>query len=194
MAIAYAGLSVELREVVLSNKPPAMIAASPKGTVPVLVLEDGRVLDESYDVMSWALEFADPDSWWRHDQAEQTLKLVEENDFQFKPHLDHYKYADRFPTHPVTYYRAQGEQFLLRLEALLRQHRYLLADQLTFTDVAIFPFIRQFAHVDKAWFDQAPYPLLQKWLQSMLESTLFLGVMHKLPPWQEGVAPVMFPE
>lgn len=193
MAIAYAGLKVELREVLLAKKPPSMIVASPKGTVPVLVLDGGRVLDESYDVMRWALEFADPDSWWFEGRADETLQLIEENDFQFKTHLDHYKYADRFPDHPMTHYRGKGEAFLSRLESLLQQHSYLLADQLTFADVAIFPFIRQFAHVDKAWFDQAPYPYLRKWLQSLLESKLFLGAMHKFPRWEEDDKPVWFP-
>ena len=194
MAIAYAGPRVELREVLLAKKPPSMIAASSKGTVPVLVLDDGHVLEESYDVMRWALEYSDPDAWWSGELAERTQQLIEENDFQFKTHLDHYKYADRFPAHSMMHYREQGEVFLGRLETMLQQHRFLLTNQLTFADVAVFPFIRQFAHVDKTWFDQAPYPNLQNWLQSLLESPLFLGVMQKFPRWEQGDEPVWFPE
>ena len=186
MALRYADVTFEHREILLSNKPRAMLLASAKGTVPVLLLPDGSVIDESVDIMRWALARQDPDHWWRKEHVTTTLALVNENDFEFKVHLDHYKYADRFPARPPSHYRSEAEKFLLQLERNLGLHRYLLADQPGFSDVAIFPFIRQFAFVDKPWFDQAPYPNLQHWLQSFLDSDLFLSVMTKKPLWHEG--------
>ena len=185
MALNYADVEVELREVLLREKPGAMLQASTKGTVPVLVLPDGSVIDESAGVMHWALGQKDPDNWWRVDLQRETDRLVNENDLVFKTHLDHYKYADRYPEHPQSHYRGQAERFLQQLEQQLNLRKYLLADKLTFSDVAIFPFIRQFAFVDKAWFDKAAYPKLQAWLQSFLDSDLFLSVMTKHPRWLE---------
>lgn len=185
MALQYASVNVELREVLLRDKPVAMLEASAKGTVPVLVLPDGRVIDESYDVMRWALAKSDPDSWWQQDLEPETDELVNENDFVFKQHLDRYKYADRHPEQPQSYYRGKAERFLQLLEQKLTLNTYLLTGQPTFADIAVFPFIRQFAFVDKAWFDQAPYPKLQGWLQAFLDSELFLSVMTKFPRWEE---------
>lgn len=185
MALNYAGITVELREVLLRDKPGSMLQASAKGTVPVLVIPGGRVIDESADVMRWALDQQDPEQWWRNDLANETNALVEENDFVFKKHLDHYKYADRHPEQPAIFYRTAAERFLQQLEQKLTRRRFLMGSDLTFADVAIFPFIRQFAFVDKAWFDQAPYPSLQAWLQSFLDSDLFLNVMKKFPTWRE---------
>lgn len=187
MALNYATVSVELREILLKDKPPSMLEASPKGTVPVLVLPDGSVIDESMEVMRWALAGNDPDHWWREDLVTGINSLVEENDLVFKQHLDRYKYADRHPAHPQEYYRSKAEEFLQQLEHRLKLKRYLLDEQATLPDVAVFPFVRQFAFVDKAWFDQAPYPKLQAWLQSFLDSELFSGVMTKYPVWQEAV-------
>jgi len=183
MTLQYAAIGVEHREVLLRDKPEAMLEASPKATVPVLKLPDGKVIDESSDVMQWALKQRDTDHWMRDELAEQAFALVDENDFQFKQQLDQYKYADRHPQHSQKHYRSEAERFLVRLETMLGSHRYLLDEQLTFADVAIFPFIRQFAFVDKVWFDQAPYPKLRIWLGLFLESDLFTGVMHKYPPW-----------
>jgi len=186
MTLAYAGIEVELREVLLRSKPPAMIEASPKGTVPVLVLPAGRVIDESVDVMRWALDKNDPDHWWNKDDEEQVMDLVKKCDFDFKPDLDRYKYADRYPEQPQSIYRQKAECFLAELELRLENNRYLLHNRISYPDVAIFPFIRQFAMVDKPWFDRAPYPKLQSWLESFLSSVLFLSVMTKYPPWQEA--------
>ena len=185
MTLSYAGVMLELREILLKDKPRSMLQASKKGTVPVLVLPDGRVIDESVDIMHWALEQRDPDDWWCDDLAAKSKNLVEENDFVFKKHLDQYKYADRYPQRPPTFYRGEAEKFLRQLEQKLNLHRYLMAEQPGFADVAIFPFVRQFAYVDKAWFDQAPYPRLQIWLQSFLGSDLFISVMEKSPIWCE---------
>jgi glutathione S-transferase len=188
MTLDYSSIEVELREVLLRDKPRAMLEASPKGTVPVLVLSDGRVIDESVDVMHWALMHRDPDAWKRKALESETNELVEQNDFEFKKYLDRYKYADRYPEHPRSFYRTRAEDFLRLLEQKLATRQYLLAGQLTFADVAVFPFIRQFAFVDKTWFDQAPYPRLQAWLQHFLDSDLFLAVMTKFPRWQEDQA------
>jgi len=194
MALYYAAIRVELREVFLAEKPQSLLEASSKGTVPVILLPDGRVLDQSIDIMHWALAANDPDRWWQDALAVETDALIEENDFSFKAHLDHYKYWERFPARKQKHYRKQAEKFLLQLEHKLGRQQYLVADAMTFADVAIFPFVRQFAFVDKPWFDQAPYPNLQLWLQSLLASPLFLKVMSKFPVWREGDVPLVFPD
>jgi len=188
MTLDYASVEVELREVLLRDKPRAMLEASSKGTVPVLVLPDGRVIDESVDVMHWALMHRDPDGWWQERLESETNALLEQNDFVFKRYLDRYKYADRYPEHPQSFYRSKAEDFLRLLEEKLTRGAYLSGENPGFADVAVFPFIRQFAFVDKGWFDQAPYPRLQAWLQAFLDSDLFLGVMTKFPRWQEDQA------
>ena len=188
MAINYSAVQVELREVLLSDKPQSMLDASPKGTVPVLVFPEGKVVDESVDVMHWALGINDPDDWRREELAAETEALIEENDFSFKVHLDHYKYSDRFPEFSKLHYRTEAEAFLLKLEQRLEKHQYLLDDKLRFADIAIFPFVRQFAFVDKPWFDQSPYPALQCWLKSILASRLFETVMVKNTLWKDITA------
>jgi len=185
MALNYAAVALQQREILLSDKPRSMLRASPKGTVPVLVLPDGRVIDESAGVMRWALAQSDPDHWWRDDLEQVSKRLVEENDLVFKQNLDRYKYADRYPDQAQSHYRDAAARFLSQLEQKLAVTRYLADERMTFADVAIFPFVRQFAFVDKAWFDQAPYPGLQAWLQSFLDSKLFLDVMAKYPRWRE---------
>ncbi len=190
MALRYAAIDYELREVFLGDKPSALLRVSSKGTVPVLCLPGGNVIDESLDVMRWALTQHDPDGWLRDEWRTETRSLVEENDSEFMRHLEHYKYWERFPPHPQSHYRMQAETFLLRLEQCLARNRYLLSAKLTFADVAIFPFVRQLALVDKTWFDQAPFPRLQIWLQTFLESSLFVEVMQRFPGWQEGDVPM----
>ena len=185
MALKYSGIAVELREVALSNKPRQMLTHSPKGTVPVLVLADQTVIEESRDIMLWALAQHDP-AHWQHDSSSSLLPLLETNDGSFKHSLDRYKYADRFPEHSMAYYREQGEVFLQQLNTLLAQDQYLAGQSMGMVDVAIFPFIRQFAHVDKTWFYQSTYHALQRWLDSMLALPLFEAVMHKYTPWQTG--------
>lgn len=176
MALKYSGISVEIREVKLNNKPQEMLNYSPKATVPVLILPNGEVIDESLDIMLWAISQHDPNNW----QLEGFKQLIDENDSVFKQHLDKYKYSVRYPEHSPEYYRQQGEIFLQQLEQNLEQHKYLLCDQITIADVAIFPFIRQYAHVDKQWFDQTPYRQLQTWFDEFLQSDLFNAVMKKL--------------
>lgn len=175
MALRYSGVPLTTVEVSLKAKPVEMLALSPKGTVPVLVCADGRVIEQSLDIMRWALAQNDPDNWLGPDSA----ALIEENDHVFKTHLDRYKYAIRYPEQPMEHYRAQGEQFLQHLEDLLGHAPYLAGDRLSLADVALAPFIRQFAHVDREWFEQAPYPHLRVWLERFLASALFTSVMAK---------------
>ncbi|QAY86583.1 glutathione S-transferase [Pseudomonas arsenicoxydans] len=181
MALRYSGVALDIIEVSLKAKPAEMLALSPKGTVPVLSV-DGHVIDESLAIMRWALAQNDPQDWLlKDDPAGQTLTtaLIEENDQAFKLHLNRYKYAERYPEQPMAVYRAQGEVFLRELDELLDGRDYLLAEHPTLADVALMPFIRQFAHVDREWFAQTPYVRLQAWLQRFLESALFTGVMQK---------------
>ena len=183
MAIAYASINLEVREVSLANKPPEMTHISPKGTVPVLQL-DNRIIDESIEVMAWALEQSDPDNWLALDLDQQQQTLIEENDNSFKAWLDKYKYWDRFPEQSQEAYRGQAEEFISKLDKNLTEHHYLLGNKICVADMAIFPFIRQFAFVDKDWFDQTNYLGLQRWLGEILDSPLFTQVMKKHSVWQ----------
>lgn len=192
MAVMKSGVVCELREVVLRDKPESMIELSPKGTVPVLQLQDGTVVDESLDVMRWALASNDPEDWLNID--DDLDALINRLDGDFKDSLDHYKYHVRFPEHPQSYYRGQGEKFLSDMESRLAANdgKGLSAPRITFADIAVFPFVRQFAFVDKAWFDDAPYPLLQAWFNRHIEGDLFLSVMTKYPAWKPGDDVLLF--
>ena len=181
MALRYSAVAVDIVEVSLKAKPAEMLALSGKGTVPVLSV-DGRVIDESLDIMRWALAQNDPQDWLLKDDpvaAEQIAPLIEQNDQVFKVHLNRYKYAERYPEQPMEVYRSEGEVFLRRLDQLLEGRDYLLADHPSLADVALMPFVRQFAHVDREWFGQTPYLRLQAWLQRLLESDLFTSIMKK---------------
>lgn len=183
MALRYCGVAVNIVEVSLKAKPAEMLALSSKGTVPVLSV-DGQVIDESLAIMHWALAQSDPQDWLLKDDpvGQQLIAgLIEENDQMFKVHLNRYKYAERYPEQPMAFYRAEGEVFLCRLDQLLEGRDYLLAEHPSLADVALMPFVRQFAHVDREWFGQTPYHRLQGWLQRILESDLFVGVMQKEP-------------
>ena len=181
MALRYSGVAANIVEVSLKAKPAEMLALSSKGTVPVLSV-DGQVIDESLAIMYWALAQSDPQDWLlKDDPVGQQLiaELIEENDQVFKVHLNRYKYAERYPEQPMAFYRSEGEVFLRRLEALLEGRDYLLAAHPSLADVALMPFVRQFAHVDREWFGQTPYVRLQAWLQRFLESDLFTSIMKK---------------
>ncbi|AUW58724.1 glutathione S-transferase [Sphingobium sp. SCG-1] len=186
MALLVSGTVCELREVKLADKPQAMIDASPKATVPVLVLGDGQVLDESLDIMLWALGNHDPEKWLEGDPA----SLIETNDGAFKYHLDRYKYATRYDTDPIEH-RTAAVRILLNLEERLSHNINLLRDERSLSDIAILPFIRQFAEADRAHFDSLPLPRLQSWVKCHIQSPLFCGAMVRLAPWQPGQAPVM---
>ena len=177
MALRYSGVPVEIVEVSLKAKPSEMLAISPKGTVPVLDA-DGQVIDESLEIMRWALAQNDPQGWLL-DGDSRIAELIEANDQGFKVDLNCYKYAERYPEQPMEVYRAQGAVFLQRLEGLLQDRDYLLADHPSLADIALLPFVRQFAHVDREWFAQTPYPRLQAWLHNFLESDLFTSIMKK---------------
>ena len=183
MAVRYAGVDVELREVVLKNKPPEMIEISSKGTVPVLQFND-QVIDESIDVMLWALQQADPDNWLA--AQDDSMALVAMNDDVFKPHLDGYKYAVKGEEQKMRHHRDEAETHLQYLEQRLASTSYLSGRTLTLSDVALMPFIRQFANVDINWFESTPYTRLQAWLGSLLETPMFTDVMKKYPAWQYG--------
>lgn len=180
LALDFAGQAVNKVEVSLRAKPAAMLAISPKGTVPVLQLADGSVLEESLDIMRWALGRNDPQGLLPVGPAlTDCLELIRRNDDEFKHWLDHYKYAIRFPEQPPEYYRAQGEAFLGELEQRLQGQPYLGGANISLCDIAILPFVRQFAHVDKNWFDQSGYPALRQWLANWLASAVFMRIMAK---------------
>jgi glutathione S-transferase len=177
MALRYSGVPVDIVEVSLKAKPAEMLAISPKGTVPVLDA-GGRVIDESLEIMRWALAQNDPQGWLL-DGDSRIAELIEANDQGFKVQLNRYKYAERYPEQPMEVYRAEGAVYLQRLEVLLNDRDYLLADHPSLADIALLPFVRQFAHVDREWFAQTPYVRLQAWLQRFLESELFTSIMKK---------------
>ncbi len=189
MALRYAGIDVEIREITLREKPQSMLLASPKGTVPVLILPNGQVIEQSLEIMEWALNQRDADDWMLRSSSElkaHAAALIIENDGAFKQALDRYKYADRYPEFPMEHYRAQGELFLKRLEELLSYHHYLLRDQLAQVDIAIFPFVRQFSMVDENWFNTTRYSKLKVWLSNLKNSQLFNDIMEKHPVWQDA--------
>ncbi len=181
MAIFTAGIDVELREVALKNKPQDMLDVSSKGTVPVLC--DGTtVIDESLDIMLWALAINDPDHWYfRYSEAEKAtaMQLIDESDNDFKRWLDKYKYADLNPEHAPEYYRHMCTNFLAKLDSRLQKQPHLVTPAITLADIAIFPFVRQFAMVDRAWFDQCDCKALRIWLYALLELPVFKRVMAK---------------
>lgn len=196
LALAASGITTELREVVLKDKPAELLALSPKATVPVLQTETGRIIDESIDIMRWALDKRDPLDWYQSlNRHHQTLcnELITNNDGDFKYYLDRYKYADRYPEYPEQYYREQGELTLQKLESLLEENGCLLTEKWTMADIALLPFIRQFAFVNKDWFEQSPYPLVRDWLSEFLHSDLFASVMVKYEQWHPDQAEVFFP-
>jgi glutathione S-transferase len=181
IALRYAGCAVHIEEVSLKAKPVAMLERSPKGTVPVLILEN-QVLEQSLDIMHWALAQHDPDNWLLiedGDARRQIQALIEENDQVFKQHLDRYKYFVRHPQFPQQHYREQGEVFLQKLEDRLQQRDFLVVDHLSLADIALAPFIRQFSAVDPQWFAGSAYPRVRAWLQRFIESALFKSVMCK---------------
>ncbi len=187
LALAISGTTCELREVKLSNKPEALLAASPKGTVPVLVPGDAAVIDESIDIMRWALSRRDPEGWLQRDDT----ALIAANDGPFKHDLDRYKYPDRHGSDSLAH-RESALGFLGDLDDRLAAHGQLCGAARGMADAAIFPFVRQFAAVERDWFAALPLPHLRKWLAGHLESPLFKAIMVRHQPWAPGDAPVRF--
>lgn len=191
LALRQAGVAVQLHEVSLRDKPAAMLALSPKGTVPVLQLPDGAVLDESLDIMLWALAQSDPAGWQAGAKTvdARAMALIARNDGPFKALLDRYKYANRYPEFPAAHYRDEAVALhLAPLDAQLAAQSDaarpgLLGTRVSLVDAAIFPFVRQFAAVDADWFATSPLPALRGWLQRWLDSALFQAVMEKVPAW-----------
>lgn len=184
MALDVAGIELEHREILLKNKPRAMLEASPKGTVPVLVLTDGRVIEESLDVMHWALAQNDPQAWLPATPLEQGW--IDRIDGPFKAALDRYKYPNRYEDSDPVVARSTCAEVLDALNALLEQQRFIHGDTAGLADNATFPFIRQFAHTDRTWFDEQDWPAVQAWLQHFLESDRFERIMTKHTLWQDG--------
>lgn len=188
MALIATGVDFDAHEIVLRDKPPAMLAASPKATVPVLLLPHGAVLEQSLDIMAWALSDARHQPWGASMQAAQGQALLAVNDGPFKYHLDRYKYPERFsqaPAEPAMRDMHRGaamECLLMPLQAILRNQEWLEGDGMGGLDVAIFPFVRQFAAVEAAWFESNAPARVRRWLAACVASPLFLTAMTKLPP------------
>jgi glutathione S-transferase len=192
LALAIGGVKVEHREITLKNKPAEMLAVSPKGTVPVLVLPGGEVIDESLDVMLWALRRNDPEGWLAPAQGslDDMLALITSNDGAFKRSLDRYKYPNRYAEESAgdaeafaQQQRGLGAAWLLKLDGMLA-NGWLFGTRASLADMALLPFVRQFAHTDPAWFAAQPWPRLQVWLAQFEASALYAGVMEKYSPWQ----------
>ena len=196
MALKSSRLRVELREVVLRDKPAHMLEISPKGTVPVLQFADGRVLEESLEIMDWALGESDPEGWLDGvaTAGAEWHPLILENDGSFKHHLDRYKYAQRYEDADPLAHREGAEVFLKKLEARLSEQAYLSGPKFGYCDAAIAPFIRQFANAGRAWFDQSPYPHLRGWLGRFLQDERFTSVMAKIPQWTPDQAARIWPD
>jgi len=185
MALLVSGQVCELREVVLRDKPAELIDASPKATVPVLLLPDGQVIDESLEIMRWALGRNDPEHWLDGDDA----GLIAANDGPFKHHLDRAKYPDRYDGSDD--HRALALAMLAPLESRLAERAYLCGDRPALTDFALLPFVRQFAAIDRPWFDAQTLPALRRWLDGLLATSLFAAAMARFSTWKRGDPPTL---
>lgn len=199
LALASAGVKCALREIVLRDKAPEFVEASPKATVPVLVDAGGSVLEESLDIMDWALGRHDPEGLLPADKEREAAMraLIAKIDGPFKMHLDRYKYPNRFEGgEPIDIKaeRAAAGRIIDELDTRLTASDWLFGDRPGYADLAILPFVRQFAFVDKAWFDAQPWPHVRKWLDRFLASDRFLSVMAKYPKWQAGDPVMLFPD
>ncbi|MXO47243.1 glutathione S-transferase [Erythrobacter vulgaris] len=179
MALAVSGAEYEHREVVLRDKPPQMLQASPKGTVPVFVTTDGEVLEESTDIMRWALARSDPEDWLDRDDP----ALVAANDGPFKHHLDRYKYSTRYDDVDPEEHGSAAVKYLCDLDGRLSDTPYLCGASRGFADIAIFPFVRQFANADRDWFDAQGLTNVGRWLKGLVGSELFTRIMAKHDRW-----------
>jgi len=188
LAVRSSGIKCELREIVLRDKAPEFLAKSPDGTVPMLLDESAEVIAESLDIMLWALERADPEGWLVG--RAEALALISRMDLEFKPKLDRYKYSSG---EAAVLARDQAASMLAELDAILTKTPYLCGQQNTLADMAIAPFIRQFANVERSWFDAQPWPQLQHWLGMFINSKRFNAIMEKYPRWRAGDLPTLFP-
>ena len=185
MALLLNDVVVEHREISLKNRPKELYSISPKGTVPVLHLSDNIVIDESHDIMLWAFKNNSSDFI-----TEDNLNVINNNDADFKYYLDRYKYYDRFPEHDQNYYRTKCDEFLLVIDNKLKKQKYLNSDLIGFIDLSIFPFIRQFNHVDPLYLSNH-YPLISNWLERIVDSKIFINVMKKYDFWSLNDEPLI---
>lgn len=184
MALAYTNLQLEIREISLKNRPIELYEASKKGTVPVLISLDEEVIDESLEIMLWALK-RDPNQTWLVENHMKELDMIEKNDYLFKKWLDRYKYHDRYPNNSKEFYRKKCDNILVKYEEQLQTTKYFLKDSLSLSDIAIFPFVRQFANVDYKWFENK-YDKLVLWLERICSSDLFIDIMQKYDEWESN--------
>ena len=193
LALAISGQACELREVVLKAKPPELLAVSSKASVPVLVLQGGKVIDQSLDIMLWALGHSDPGQWLLPaPQAARALALIEDCEQTFKHHLDRYKYPGRYAGADALAHRSSASAWLAGLEQQLQSAAWFFGAAPSLADMAIAPFVRQFAHTDPDWFAAQDWPSLRVWLNAIVGSALFDSVMHKYPPWHSGADTLVF--
>ena len=186
MAIHISSQKCEIREVLLRDKPPSMLEYSSKGTVPVLVLQSGEVIDESLDVIDWALNLNDPDNWQRSKDNEKTKELIKINDGEFKHHLDRYKYSKRYDNEDPEFHRKKCLSFIEKVNSELQNSKYIFDDAISYIDISLLPFIRQFRIADNEWFDELPYENVKSWLSNFLNSELLKSIMSKYDLWKEG--------
>jgi len=192
MALSYAGIRCEIREVDLSNPPEEMTVISPNARVPLLILPDGNVIGESMKIMRWALSQNDPDKWWPDNtiRRQSIRNLLDTSNGSFSTALFYYAFHSNYPRRSKEEYRLEGEVFMVELEARLSVSAHLVGEALTLADVAIFPFIYNFARVDQQWFNSCPYPNLRNWVNDFMGSELFRQAMKKNPVWKPQSQPV----
>jgi len=191
MGLLLAKQPVILRDVDMKNKPADMLAASPKATVPVLVINQSSVIEQSLDIMLWALSKNDPKQLLHGDQVAM-LELIHRTDNEFVDALKKYKAASRYHDDEKDSYRLHCEAYINDLEQRLTQHEYIMGDSPSLTDYAILPFIRQFSRVERQWYRQAPYPSTQRWLNKHYQQTVFTQAMAPYKPWHKGDAAIFF--
>ncbi len=193
MVLLHSKIQCEIREIKLSNKPKEMLTISPKGTVPVLILENGDILDESLDVMLWAIEQGNLRNLFNSGKKE-ILDLIKINDGEFKDAIDRYKYSSLYPEKPMIEYRKMGELFLEKIESYLEKNKFIFGKNISLADLAIFPFIRQFCRVDIDWFNSSLFKKIKEWTLFFEGSENFIDIMRKIKPWTTGDKPTLFLE